>query len=381
MLGVAGAGAGGLLGGALGQIGGALSAPRRALWGALGLPDTGAELVSNTFGTDPESFLTHALGMGAEVLGDPLSYLGLLGGGPLAKLGASPWLKEAGLFNYANDLKAGVGAADAALDARRLTELQTVQREIDAAQALSAYDIPGIAAGQRAGFRYLQPASEQALLERGLGQPVLPFEPFPYNVNDPRPWGVGANPNPRAADVNAAWVHGREVPAGFDLRPVQGGQGRMVGKGLGLDPSVPADAVPRPLTLQDRQQLAQWAASNGVNPLQMTPEQVDAALTQIGQGLGETQRQAWLAANPMPALQDTPEAMLMGFLDNRLVPRSQGPVPGMDLPLPQARGRLMDELSGVEQALGRYRMSPADWALVGGAGGLAAGTFPLMRRQ
>jgi hypothetical protein len=34
---------GGLLGGALGQVGDALSAPRRAIWSALGLPESGSE--------------------------------------------------------------------------------------------------------------------------------------------------------------------------------------------------------------------------------------------------------------------------------------------------------------------------------------------------
>lgn len=68
---------GALAGSALGQIGDVLSAPRRALWGALGLPDSGEELLSNTFGMDRDSALTKALGIGAEMLLDPLTYVGL----------------------------------------------------------------------------------------------------------------------------------------------------------------------------------------------------------------------------------------------------------------------------------------------------------------
>lgn len=73
-------GAGMGLGGLLGQVGDTLSAPRRGLWSLLGLPEGGAEMLGQTLGMDQESPLTQALGMGAEMAGDPLMYLGGVGG-------------------------------------------------------------------------------------------------------------------------------------------------------------------------------------------------------------------------------------------------------------------------------------------------------------
>lgn len=67
---------GSLTGGLAGQLGDALSAPRRAVWSALGLPESGSDLASSTLGLDPEGAWAKALGFGAEVLGDPLTYAG-----------------------------------------------------------------------------------------------------------------------------------------------------------------------------------------------------------------------------------------------------------------------------------------------------------------
>lgn len=75
------------LGGLAGQLGDTMSAPRRAVWGALGLPDSGSELLHQTLGMDPDSLMTKGLGMGAEVLGDPLTYAGM-GLGKLGGMGA-----------------------------------------------------------------------------------------------------------------------------------------------------------------------------------------------------------------------------------------------------------------------------------------------------
>lgn len=84
-----GAAAGGLGGGMLGQAIELLQAPRRGLWQALGWPDTGTELLEQEFGMDPESGLTQALGVGAEMLIDPLNLVGAgfgsLGGRAIGK--------------------------------------------------------------------------------------------------------------------------------------------------------------------------------------------------------------------------------------------------------------------------------------------------------
>lgn len=69
----------------MGDIGGALSAPRRALWSMLGGPESGAQLVANMTGGDASSGLNQGLGFMAEILGDPLSYAGM-GAGMLGRL-------------------------------------------------------------------------------------------------------------------------------------------------------------------------------------------------------------------------------------------------------------------------------------------------------
>jgi len=61
--------------GLLGTLGNILSAPRKAVWRAFGGPETGAELVSNWTGLEKESPWAQALGLGAEVVGDPLTWV------------------------------------------------------------------------------------------------------------------------------------------------------------------------------------------------------------------------------------------------------------------------------------------------------------------
>lgn len=64
----------------------ALSAPRRAAWGAMGLPEEGSAALQQLFGMDPDDPLTKVLGGGAEFLGDPLTWA-TLGGGAAGLLG------------------------------------------------------------------------------------------------------------------------------------------------------------------------------------------------------------------------------------------------------------------------------------------------------
>ncbi len=85
--GLLGGAAGGGIGGLLGQVGDTLSAPRRALWGAAGLPDSGSEVLHQYAGMDPSSPWTKALGMGVEMAGDPLTYAGFAAGAVPGLLG------------------------------------------------------------------------------------------------------------------------------------------------------------------------------------------------------------------------------------------------------------------------------------------------------
>lgn len=128
----------GLGSGLLGQLGEAAGAPRRALWSMLGLPETGSELVSNLTGMDKENPWNQALGVGAEVLGDPLNLFAPLVGrlgqaatrlgpkyrGLMAEAGALPGemskaTEAAGVLHGADD---AVLAEQAAMRARHADE-------------------------------------------------------------------------------------------------------------------------------------------------------------------------------------------------------------------------------------------------------------------
>jgi hypothetical protein len=78
-LGAGAAGSGVGASGILGDVSDALSAPRRYLWEALGLPSSGHELLEKYAGMDP-GLGSNLLGSLAEMAGDPLTYLpGALG--------------------------------------------------------------------------------------------------------------------------------------------------------------------------------------------------------------------------------------------------------------------------------------------------------------
>lgn len=84
---------GAALGGVMGQLGDAMSAPRRYLWSQLGLPEEGNKAVSSVLHSltgndyDSENPLMRALGFAAEMAGDPLTYSGMLGGKTAQVLG------------------------------------------------------------------------------------------------------------------------------------------------------------------------------------------------------------------------------------------------------------------------------------------------------
>lgn len=355
MMGLAGAAGGGLLGGALGQFGDALSAPRRAMWSMLGMPDTGRELVSNTFGLDQQGTLAGMLGMGAETLLDPLTIAGMAAGGPLAKLAYSPWAKDAQIAGLIGDARAGVGGADAALASRSAMEAQTMQEQMQAAMGLGNYDIPGIAAGATKDYKYLGDADAATeLLARGIGVPHSPV-------------GVGQA-------GSGATVYGRELPYGFNAPQLRGPTGgRMIGAGLGMDPAVAAADVPRQLTPFDRQFLANFGQGQtlGGGPLKMSDLEVQGALEALGGQVGGQLN----AARPMPTLAEAAQSNpLLGEL---LGGGSRaGQFGGM--PLPDARAGLMGEAGRLGQLLKSRQMTTQDWAMVAGAGGLGLGAGAAM---
>lgn len=197
MLGEAISAGGGMgLGGLLGQVGGALSYPRRALWSALGLPEHGSELLGQ-MGMDEQSPLTQALGMGAEMVGDPLSYMGALGG-------------VAGKLGLGRLARTGTLAEEAGNVARPVTNLGTI--EAKAINPLGGFPdyVPPVQAGgtqsESAIWKALNADAEQSVARDAAqaAQATAPEE-IPYrHLTDARRYMQEQFPgyyNPRELDL------------------------------------------------------------------------------------------------------------------------------------------------------------------------------------
>lgn len=109
--------------GLLGQLSDVASAPRRAVWSMLGLPEGGTEAVSQLTGMDPESPWTKALGFGAEIAGDPLNLLGIPLAGRFGKLASRLGPNYQRLLSEADVAKSALpGATAGAVEAARAAE-------------------------------------------------------------------------------------------------------------------------------------------------------------------------------------------------------------------------------------------------------------------
>ncbi len=169
------AGAAGGLGGLLGQLGGAFSAPRRALWSALGGPESGAELVSGWTGLDPGGGLASALGAMAEVAGDPLT-LAFAGAPAAMRAVAAPWTQEASALARLRSLGAAEQAGLTALhEGDVLAESLRGAGRIREAQ-MAGLDLPGIASGATKTYRYGEPGLAGLLQEANLGRAATAAE-------------------------------------------------------------------------------------------------------------------------------------------------------------------------------------------------------------
>lgn len=158
-------------GGLMGQIGNVLSAPRRFAWDALGLPEDGSQLLAQTFGMDPESGWTKALGMGAEVALDPLTYAGFLLGGPMAKMGAQAVnaKRSAGLATEIEQVAAARRAAQEALVQRSAMEADTIARYEMQGNALNGmHDLPSIAKGKTKTYQMMAPGLVDDMANAGM---------------------------------------------------------------------------------------------------------------------------------------------------------------------------------------------------------------------
>jgi len=166
------AAAAGGAGGFLGQLGDTLSAPRRYLWQALGMPDDGASLLNQTFGMDKDAMLTKILGFGAEAAFDPLTYAGALMGGPLAKMGASAMnaRKVAPLAEEVSALAAARSAAQEGLVNRAGMEAGTVSNYADQAAALARdHDLASIAGGRTKSYGSFTDPLAESMSNAGMG--------------------------------------------------------------------------------------------------------------------------------------------------------------------------------------------------------------------
>lgn len=172
-LGRAGQAIGSGAGAVLGTVSDVLSAPRRGLMNLLGLPESGADLLHQATGMDQDSFLTHALGTGFEMLTDPLTYLG----GAIGRLGAkvfAPGLERAALArgpNYA-------GGAEKLMQ-------QFPKDKVSADVLLEALQgsphLPGVLKEIPPGSTYLNNGAEALVYKTPAGD-VLRIEPQAYNT-------------------------------------------------------------------------------------------------------------------------------------------------------------------------------------------------------
>lgn len=140
--------AGGTLGSALGQAGGFLSAPRRALWsGISGLmgaetPESGAELMERLGVGDRSSLLSQLLGFTAEAATDPLTYVGA---------GIMPAIERIKRAKESLSLAPIAQGFQNVIDQEQALINATLKPQIGPQAQLmvnTGLDLPGIAAGQ-----------------------------------------------------------------------------------------------------------------------------------------------------------------------------------------------------------------------------------------
>lgn len=160
---------------AVGSVGDALSAPRRFLWGDA----KGTDILSNTFGADPDSGLTQAGGILLEMLMDPLTYLTPIGIGAAAKgipAIANVLGKTSKIASASDDIARLAAVRAAAQKASTLAQFESEAATAANAARLNALrgvaDVPGIASGSGMAYQRATPEAAEALSRLGLGAPT-----------------------------------------------------------------------------------------------------------------------------------------------------------------------------------------------------------------
>lgn len=287
-IGATGATLGASYGGLLGQLGSTFSAPRRALWRMVGLPESGAELLG---GSDP-SPLASFLGTTLEVATDPLTLgFGLLGS-PVAKLLQSMAHREHQLGMAAKAIPEIVSDIRSGRDAWLNTARQQLQNR---AAKLEELDLAGIglghkmrhAANSRTGLWATDPSTAAAVSSATdpiTGQPLL------------GPLLVETHNN-----VPVMTVLGRELPPGTQIGPARNPQDLRKLHGRGPVISDMNEYVERGLTASDLNFLRQISGGDALGTtaaeVQQNLSQIAAPLTNLSTGARPVQWSAPPAVN------------------------------------------------------------------------------------
>lgn len=336
--------------GALGQLGGILSAPRRGLWGAVagGLgamgigdgvaPESGADLLSQTFGMDPSSVWTQGLGMAAEVVTDPLTYMGMLGGGPLGKLWGAASGAEASLADDAARMAVARRAAQQGLVDRAAAEAGTQARFLDQAAGLQAMDnFPSMVGGRTRAYQSFDDALGSSMTNAGMG----------------------------TIDEQGRLVTlGAGTPEYASVQPVRGAGGRYGGSSLvPEDPNVYAGMEPLlPDELAWLKGQTQSQLGNRWRQLGDPAGPYPAA--QLGQDYASAMASQANATRPMPTLG-------MSMRD-QMLPTSGLPQEMLSAPLPQAFEQAQKNMEMAQKLRAAMQLGAGDMARVGGAAALGS---------
>ncbi len=340
MYGEAGALIGSGAGGLLGQVGDVLSAPRKAAWSMLGMPEDGNQLLAQTFGMDPDAMLTRALGMGAEVALDPLTYLGMGLGSVGGKVFGKAAGAASGVAREVEALQAAKAAAYSGLQGRAAGEAATIQGQLARVPGLATQDVPGIAGGMTKPAALAHKGAYDELAAAGFARPNA----------GPMPMG---HPSP----VPGLEVLGRQLPPGFKSVPMKGTvAGRQIGSGVGRvgDDALPA-ILPDEVALMQEMAAARPGGALGMDPAVFLED------------FARSNANAMNAATPMPTLgQHWGGNMPRGWSE------ALGDVTSMEVP--QAYDAITKMLTSAQARQRGLEFGLGDYASVGGsafAGGLA----------
>lgn len=281
---VAGMGAGGEQS-LLGEIARVLSAPRRGLWSLLGLPESGSQLMQQWMGGG-EDALTKGLGLGAEILGDPLLYAPAAIGGGLGALAGS----------RANSLQKMLqGAVD---DSSRVLGLQEARQ-----MALSGNNAVSEMMFNQAGQKYLpgplSTSAEMSDVPMSLGS-MLREATSPRNATPTG--GLAYDPALTESLVGLEGLAGMEALPLGRMAQAQAGPVQQYLKGLGIE-GLPVEGqmtVQGPARLADIPGISRAGGWTSLDEASM----LDNPLTYVGRDFPRESYYALERAPTRPSLQD-----------------------------------------------------------------------------